>query len=293
MINETDCPFCASENTRFVKSVKDYFLTKETFSLYQCEQCGIVFTEPFPDAKNLGRYYETENYLSHQVNNTSLTAKIYNAVKKRNLKNKLSIADANTNKGKLLDIGCGIGDFLLIAKNSGWEVTGVEPSLHANDISEKRLESRIYKSIDELKDEKLFFDLITMWHVLEHVPDLNAQTDFLYQVLKPGGKLVVAVPNLRSWDAKHYMAYWAGYDVPRHLYHFDQDSIRKVFPKDKWLQHQTYPMKWDAFYVSLLSEKYMKKNLALPKAFINGLISNYYARKSGQYSSLIYTFTKK
>lgn len=293
MKKQTQCPFCKSENIVFDKNVTDYFLTQETFSLMQCEQCGITFTDPFPDADKLGRYYETENYLSHQEGNKSLISKIYQTVKKINLTNKFKIASAKLQNGKLLDIGCGIGDFLLTAKKAGWQVTGVEPSRQARDISEKRIQARVYSAISELEEEQFGFDLITMWHVLEHVPDLNAQIDFLFRLLKKGGKLVVAVPNFRSWDAEHYQAYWAGYDVPRHLYHFDQSFMQNLFTQEKWQQLQTYPMKWDAFYVALLSEKYKNRRFPLLGALINGLISNYYARKSGQYSSLIYTFTKK
>ena len=192
-------------------------------------------------------------------------------------------------KGKILDFGAGTGDFLLEAKNNGWEVFGTEPNPDARKLASE-------KKVDLEKDTSTFpsegFDVITLWHVLEHVPDLEKQIEELKRLLKKDGLLIIAVPNFKSYDAFKYQEDWAAFDVPRHLFHFSRTAIRKIFGEHSFEVVQEKPLWFDAFYVSLLSEKYKKGKSNPLKAFLTGATSNQKARSTGEYSSLAY-FLKK
>lgn len=291
-IDLKNCPWCNQNDLEKELNLKDYFLTFEDFQILKCNSCGLLFTSPKPTQDCIGAYYQSENYLSHQDAKKSFTATLFNAVKKRNTKLKYKVAVKNKNTGHHLDIGCGIGDFLFYTQEKGWDVSGIEVADSARKIAEKKIGKQILlpDQILELGDQS--FDLITMWHVLEHVADLHSQIENLYRLLKPNGRLVIALPNFKSWDAQHYKSYWAAYDVPRHLYHFDRETIVNVISNNSIRLEKIVPMKWDAFYVSLLSEQHKKSKLAYPKAFINGLRSNFNAKRTGEYSSLIYIFSK-
>jgi 2-polyprenyl-3-methyl-5-hydroxy-6-metoxy-1,4-benzoquinol methylase len=271
-------------------SVIDYSVSKETFELYQDETLDMLITSPQPSLGNLGKYYESEDYISHTDNKRSLFEKMYHFIKSIALKNKLNLINSlQTNKGRILDIGAGTGDFLSVAKNNGWQTIGVEPSERAKGIAVK-------KGISFVEDTKeldnLSFDVISMWHVLEHVPDLDAQIKELKRLLKPSGTLIIAVPNFKSFDAKHYGKFWAAYDVPIHFWHFSKTAIKLLFEKEEMKLEKILPMKFDSFYVSLLSEKYKSGKMNFIKAFLIGLQSNIKAKENFEYSSHIYIIKK-
>lgn len=267
-------------------TVKDYSVSKETFDLYQDETLDMLITHPQPSLENLGKYYESEDYISHTDNKRSIFEKLYHFIKSIALKDKLNLINSlQTNKGRLLDIGAGTGDFLAVAKNDGWEIIGVEPSKKAKGIAIKKSITFVEQTT-ELESNS--FDTITMWHVLEHVPDLGLQIKELKRLLKPNGTLVIAVPNFKSFDAKHYGKFWAAYDVPIHFWHFSKTAIQMLFQNEKMKLEKILPMKFDSFYVSLLSEKFKTGKMNYPKAFLIGSLSNWYARKSFEYSSHIY-----
>jgi len=276
-----------TDNTKNVfLTVKDYTVSKETFGLYRDEKYDMLVTFPKPNALDLPKYYQSEDYISHSDKKTGLVSIIYQFVRSFTLKNKVKIiSHFQPEKGNLLDIGAGTGHFLDLAKKKGWNITGIEP-----DDDAKKLASD--KGITFVKDigslGKQDYDVITMWHVLEHVPDLDEQIKHLRRILKPEGTLIIAVPNFRSFDAKHYKRFWAGYDVPRHLWHFSKKSIRVLFQEQNMKVIQMIPMKWDAYYVSLLSEKYKRGYMNLFKAFYIGFKSNYLAKQRFEYSSIIY-----
>ena len=146
--------------------------------------------------------------------------------------------------------------------------------------------------MEEIQDK---FDIITLWHVLEHLPDLSSKVDKIRTLLKKNSTLYIAVPNYRSFDADQYKENWAGYDVPRHLYHFDQATIKLLFANHGMKLDETIPLRLDAYYVSLLSESYMgqKGITKYARSIINGWLSNRYAAKSTEYSSLIYKLKLK
>lgn len=273
-------------NKKHFLTVKDYSVSKETFDLYHDEVLDMLITFPQPSLDNLGKYYESEDYISHTDNKRSLFEKAYHFVKSIALKNKLNLINLlQPNKGKILDIGAGTGEFLSVAKNDGWQTIGVEPSGKAKAIAINKGISFVEQTT-ELENNS--FDVISMWHVLEHVPDLDKQIKELKRLLKPTGTLIIAVPNFKSFDAKHYGNFWAAYDVPIHFWHFSKTAIKLLFEKEEMQLEKVLPMKFDSFYVSLLSEKYKSGKMNFIKAFFIGLQSNWYARKNFEYSSHIY-----
>jgi 2-polyprenyl-3-methyl-5-hydroxy-6-metoxy-1,4-benzoquinol methylase len=211
---------------------------------------------------------------------------MYHTVKQKALRDKIKlIQNFHPKKGKLLDIGAGTGDFLVIAAKNGWDVVGVEPSAKAKAIAQSKGVAFL-EELSQMQDHSA--DVITMWHVLEHVPDVEAQIAELKRILKPDGVLIVAVPNFRSYDALHYGKFWAAYDVPRHLWHFSKTAIKLLFEKHEVKLEKILPMKFDSFYVSLLSEKYKTGKMNFINAFITGLRSNLKAKRNFEYSSHIY-----
>lgn len=278
-------------NKKHFLTVKDHSVSKEIFDLYYDEELDMLITSPQPELQNLGKYYESEDYISHTDNKRSLFEKAYHFVKNIALQNKLNLINSEQpNKGQLLDIGAGTGDFLLTAKNNGWETIGVEPSERAKNIAKEKGISFV-EEISSLENNSL--DVITMWHVLEHVPDLELQIKELKRLLKPTGTLIVAVPNYKSFDADHYQTFWAAYDVPIHFWHFSKKSIQVLFERVEMKLEKILPMKFDSFYVSLLSEKYKTGKMNFIKAFFIGLKSNWRATKTKEFSSHIYVLKNK
>jgi len=273
-------------NKKHFLTVKDYSVSKETFDLYYDETLDMLITHPQPSLENLGKYYESEDYISHTDNKRSLFEKLYHFIKSIALKNKLNLINSlQPQKGKILDIGAGTGEFLSVAKNDGWQTIGVEPSERAKAIAKNKGVSFVEET-SELENHS--FDVISMWHVLEHVPDLDKQIKELKRLLKPTGTLIIAVPNFKSFDAQHYGKFWAAYDVPIHFWHFSKTAIKLLFEKEEMKLEKVLPMKFDSFYVSLLSEKYKSGKMNFVSAFFTGLQSNLKAKKNFEYSSHIY-----
>lgn len=267
----------------------DYTVSNKKFDLKLNLDLDMLETIPKPSIDELASYYESPEYISHTDSKKSIIDKVYQFVKKYTLNQKLKLLNSfNTASKNLLDVGCGTGDFLAICNTNGWNVIGVEPSESAKNLALKKLDntSKIHQNIFELENER--FDVITLWHVLEHVPELEAYILQLKKLLKPNGVLVVAVPNYKSFDAQYYKQFWAAYDVPRHLWHFSKKSIQILFSKNQMRVTKILPMKFDAFYVSLLSEKYKIGKSNFLHAFYIGLKSNIKASKKMNYSSLIY-----
>ena len=279
---------------------EDYLVSNEKFDLLLDDNLDLLMTSPKPENENLGKYYESEDYISHTDAKKSLVDKVYQLVKNYSLKKKLALVDSfQSEEKRILDIGCGTGDFLSICASNGWEVIGVEPNFKAREIPiQKTTNSNagFFDTVGALKKEEnvfLGFDVITMWHVLEHVPNLDETIFNLKKLLKPEGTLVIAVPNFKSYDASYYKQYWAAYDVPRHLWHFSQTAIRRLFFFQNMEVVKTLPMKFDSFYVSMLSEKNKNGKNSFLKAFLVGLRSNSKAKRSNEYSWLIYVIKNK
>ncbi|UGU18048.1 class I SAM-dependent methyltransferase [Sinomicrobium kalidii] len=278
-----------TENPVYLRC-KDHTVSGKTFSLIRDEKHQMLYTHPAPKADELPEYYKSEDYISHTDARRSWFEKIYHLVKSYALRQKLKyINAADPGKGALLDIGAGTGDFLAVAKKDGWNVNGTEPNTSARKrAGEKGILLFEKPDASFVEDKRSAYDIITMWHVLEHVPDLERQLEELKKLLRKNGTLFIAVPNFRSYDAEYYKEYWAAYDVPRHLWHFSSDAVRSLFSEKGMEVEQIIPMKFDAYYVSLLSEKYKNGKMNIFRAFCTGWLSNRKAARSKEYSSLIY-----
>lgn len=274
-----------SENNQFI-IVKDHSVSKETFSLLHNKEYDLLKTHPTPALDVLGKYYESEDYISHTDGKRTMFEKIYHLVKRNAIKGKVSlITSEQKQKGKLLDIGSGTGDFLVEAKNQGWEILGFEPNVDAKNLAINKGVT-FTEDIFELPENS--FDVVTMWHVLEHVPNLEEYITNLKRIVKPNGTIIIAVPNYKSYDAKYYNRFWAAYDVPRHLWHFSKTSIKRLFSDVNIELKKVKPMWFDSFYVSLLSEKYKSGKMSFVKGFFIGFISNVSGLFKNEFSSHIY-----
>ncbi len=267
----------------------DHLVSKESFDLIYDGNLDLLQTSPQPKRAALQKYYESEDYISHTDDKRGVFAWAYQFVKKWSVQHKTNlISTMNNGAGTLLDIGAGTGDFLLTAQKKGWVCFGVEPNLNALKLaSGKGLSLKL--NLNEFEGKQ--FDVVTLWHVLEHIPNLDEIVVHLTQLVKKNGTLIIAVPNYKSYDALYYGKFWAGFDVPRHLWHFSKHSMSALFSKSFRLV-KIKPMFFDSFYVSLLSEKYMTGNKLSLKGIWIGLLSNFKARSSKEYSSHIYCFKK-
>ncbi|MEO1030796.1 MAG: class I SAM-dependent methyltransferase [Bacteroidota bacterium] len=270
-------------------TAKDHSVSGEEFQLLYNEDLDMLETFPQPKAEKLSDYYKSEDYISHTDSKRNLLERVYHLVRKMSLKRKLKLINAfNAEQKQLLDIGCGTGDFLETALKDEWNITGIEPDEKARQIANSKTDNAVF-GIEHLKNlEAHSFDVITLWHVLEHLSNLEMQIKLFKQVLKPNGTLVIAVPNFKSYDAEHYKEFWAAYDVPRHLWHFSKTAISELFIKEGLALQKVLPLRFDAYYVSLLSEKYKSGFMNPIKAFWIGMRSNLKAKRSKEYSSLIY-----
>lgn len=287
------CPWCGSEKAQINLWLKDEFLSKEDFHICECLNCGLLYTMPRPNKEKIGEYYKSEEYYSHQENKKGFIPRLYESVKKVNLKHKYKLATQGLNIGKMLDIGCGVGDFLHTAEEHGWTCTGVEPSEDAKAIAKTKTKANIINSEDMEKIPDATFDLITMWHVLEHVDDLKWQIEQLHRLTKTKGRIVIAVPNYKSYDGQYYKELWAAYDVPRHLSHFNKTVLTNIFKSKNLELVRTDKLIWDAYYISYMSEQYKQHKFPLLKGTFRGCISNCKARHTKEWSSMVYIFEKK
>jgi len=287
------CPVCNSDQQKKFIACRDHLVSGKEFNIAACQSCGFKFTNPRPEDSTLGDYYKSEDYISHTDTKKGLVASIYFRVRKMALKNKEALLRRYVSRGTLLDYGCGTGYFLNYAREKGWKVFGVEPDEGARGIANNKF-TAVYPdklTLNE-KEPKIQFEAITLWHVLEHLTDLNESLAHFYSRLKQDGILVIAVPNYLSNDARHYAENWAAYDVPRHLYHFDKNTIQKLLGSHGFELIKTKPMYFDSYYVSMLSEKNKSGKVNFIPALFNGFTSNLKGLFTRNYSSHIYIFKK-
>ncbi len=293
MIHYEQCPICGNSQLLPVFNVVDQTVSKEDFEILHCQNCTLRFTQNIPTQDAIGPYYNAEAYVSHTNSSKGFINSIYHKVRNITLKSKRSLVIQQTKKttGSILDIGCGVGAFLNTMQSAHWQITGLEPdaTARANALKTFNIAPQSSPVLFDLAQHT--FDAITMWHVLEHVHELKAYMAQIAKLVKPQGKIFIAVPNYSSYDAAHYKNKWAAYDVPRHLYHFSPESMEHLV-KPYGLKIVTHkPMWFDSFYVALLSEQH--KGGSMAKAFFIGLFSNLKAlfdvRKS---SSVIYVIER-
>ncbi len=293
----TACPVCGHARfTPFLKA-KDQTVSHAEFQIVACSDCNFLFTNPRPPASEIGQYYESNEYISHHDDAKDLMSKVYNLVRDYTTQQKIKLLHhAVPGKGTLLDVGCGTGFFLSKAREACWQVHGTEPDTQARAVAMGRVGEAIHENIEAPFFDSKTYEAITMWHVLEHVHQLNETMDWLHQHLAPQGRLFIAVPNPESEDAQAYQENWAAYDVPRHLYHFSKKAISDLARAHKFKVVRILPMWFDAYYVSMLSTRYAQGSTSLPASVWQGTVSNWKGRKSAEKeyntSSLIYVLSK-
>ena len=290
-ISLSACPVCNSDQTHFALKVKDHSVSQEYFDIYECPRCSLRFTAEVPPADRIGRYYQSENYISHSNTRQGIVNNLYHAVRNHTLSTKFHLIKKATGlkKGRHLDIGAGTGAFVQFLNAHGWESEGIEPDEKARERALTHHATRLYPAerFETILPETQ--DAITMWHVLEHVHDLYPYLQHIKNILKPQGLIFIAVPNYTSYDAVKYGANWAAYDVPRHLYHFSPASMQWLLKAAGFELRKMIPMWWDSYYISLLSEKYSGGKSSLLKGFVTGAVSNMQAiGNNKKCSSLIY-----
>jgi len=284
---------------KHVLSANDHLVTGRKFDILKNPKTTILETHPRPTKEELPTYYDSENYTSHNDKSAGIVSFCYRIIKSISTSRKIRIGQnslsKNTpqNKPRLLDVGCGTGDFLYSCLKKGWQINGIENNKNAKNNSRTEVSSFIFDDFEFLKSQPERFDIITMWHSLEHIIDLKQTIVDMKKLLTNKGVIVVACPNHKSFDAMFYKESWAAYDLPRHLWHFDKDSISKLFLEHNMQLTKTLPMYWDSFYISILSEKIISKKNKFLKGVIVGLLSNVSAMFSKEHSSLIYVFNKE
>lgn len=293
MIVISECPICQGTDFKNEVLTKDLTVSGEEFPVKQCSKCGLRITSPRPDENDLGKYYQSQEYISHTGKANNLVNSVYLIARKFTLSWKCSIVRKYSTGTKLLDYGCGTGEFLHYCKEQNFDISGVEPADSARQKAKSLNNTKeIASSINEVKGTK---NVITLWHVLEHVSDLNETLEKLRDKLENEGIIIIAVPNPNSWDSSNYGNIWAAYDTPRHLWHFSQKSMALLIENHRMKLIETIPMKLDSYYISLMSEKNKNSKLGLAgmiNAVLNGLKSNLNAAKNKEYSSLIYIIKK-
>ncbi|MFO7978400.1 MAG: class I SAM-dependent methyltransferase [Bacteroidales bacterium] len=287
----SECPLCgeSTPGDPFI-ACRDYMVSGEVFQIVRCSTCSLLYTNPRPLPDELHRYYQSEEYISHTESTKSLRDKIYHRVRREMLSRKGKLLDfLKPGKKRILDVGCGTGAFLKHMQGLGNEVYGYEPALLPREKARQKGITVIgeEQQLDQLKN----LDVITLWHVLEHMPDFKQKLNQLKKMLSPEGYLVIAVPLWKSFDAAFYEEYWAAYDVPRHLFHFDQQTLIRACQEAGLHLQQTNALPFDGYYVSLLSEQYRKNPLGMIRAIIIGTWSGLLAMAGRRpWSSQIFVF---
>jgi len=287
------CPLCDAKQFKEHLVVKDYFLSKEEFQLCRCVKCDLIFTNPRPNSEEITEYYRSTEYISHSNNTDSLTSIIYKGVRSYTLKKKYQLINKYLSprpQVRHLDYGCGTGHFINYTTKKGWISYGYEPDETALSASSYQVKPLIYNDLGSISKHK--YDIISLFHVLEHVHNLEQILKLLLAQLKDQGLLILALPNHKSYDANYYKEHWAGYDVPRHLYHFNQNSIQQLAKIYGLKIEHCEPMRFDSYYVSILSEKYQSHNASFIKGIKAGLASNTSAALTSEFSSIIYILRK-
>ncbi len=295
MVHHSVCPLCSSESISPHFRCVDHFLSGEKFEVYKCAVCTFEFTQDVPEEKEIGKYYESDDYISHNDSSRSFSGKLYYLARNVMLRKKKNIIKGATglNKGSLLDIGSGTGHFAGALKKAGWLVKGIEISEKARNLSISQFGLDVIDPghISTLGSDS--FDCITLWHVLEHFQDPYNYAAEIRRLLKPGGICIVALPNCSSFDANYYGAFWAAYDVPRHLWHFNPSAFALFSKKTGFIQERISVLPLDVFYISQLSEKYKGSKIPLIMGTVRALlfaVLSVFNKERG--SSIIYILRK-
>ena len=264
----------------FSIKVRDFIVSNEFFKLYKDSETGIVWTQVGKNHNHLS-YYQSENYIPHS-NIQGLLGFLYRFSQRIMFVYKRILLTKQLKESRsVLDYGAGDGKFAKYLEKKGKTIFTYDPLKGNNSNSIKLSQNADFQ-----------VDMIMMWHVLEHIPDLKKVFPQILERLNKKGFLVIAVPNRDSFDAKYYKNHWAAWDVPRHLYHFNHKSLLNFMSCYRLSLVFKRPLTLDSFYVSYLSEKNKKFYFPWISAILIGLISNILALFSSNYSSSVYVFKR-
>lgn len=279
----SNCPLCNSNQLGSFLECTDFTVSKEKFRIVQCGSCGFRFTNPRPEESKAGDYYKSEDYISHSNTTKGIVNRVYQGVRRITLKRKIQLVNSASGKisGSILDLGCGTGEFANICVQNGWKAKGIEPSATAREFAMKQYGIDVCDAGSWNLFPDNSFDVVTAWHVLEHIYDLKGTVEQIKRLLSVNGSFVVALPNCSSADAQFYREYWAAYDVPRHIWHFTPHHVKYFFEKNGFKLQSVLPMPFDAYYISMLSEKYKSRSINYGRALVHGYFSNRQAKKTG------------
>lgn len=296
ILNINSCPLCGGKQLKHTITCTDHYASGESFKLFRCEGCGFIFTQDAPTEARIGRYYETPDYISHSDTHQGLMNRVYHVVRRYMLSRKATLVKrtAGMARGTLLDIGTGTGYFGNAMQERGWQVKAIEKNAGARAFALTHFDLKVdaEEALEQYPDAS--FDVITLWHVMEHLEHLNATWKRLAALLKDDGVLIVAVPNAVSYDAQKYKEWWAAYDVPRHLWHFSPSTMQQFGVKYGFKLAEQHPMPFDAFYVSMLTEKYKGRRCSFLRGWWTGMAAWFSSlAKKERSSSMIYVFRKK
>lgn len=296
VITHDKCPLCKSSAIKKRFACVDEFATGEQFDIFECTACGLAFTQNVPDEKEIDRYYESPTYISHSNTSKGFVNRVYHIVRRIMLQKKARKVEMLTGlkNGRLLDYGAGTGHFARLMETRGWSVTAIEKNGKARELALKEFgfEMLPVEALSTIKDKEL--DVVTMWHVMEHIQEPDRMWDELHRILGDKGIAIIAVPNSASYDALKYKEHWAAYDVPRHLWHFTPSTIAQWGEKHGFVLDGQYTMPFDGFYISMLSEQYKGSRLHTIRGFWSGFKGwLLQCRRSSASSSIIYVFRKR
>lgn len=210
--------------------MSDYLLDEPELiaTFMSCDACGLIFQNPRLSQSEIHKYYppDYDSYQDIELDNDDLKSRIAT----RGLSKRSQVVMDNMEGGKLLDVGCAIGNFLrMMQKFPGWDLHGIEISEHAARIAREKYQLNVYNGvIEEAKYPPNHFDVVTLWDVLEHIVDPKSLLLEVNRVLKSSGNLILKIPNGGSWDAQLFGKYWSGLDAPRHYYVFKRNSITRL-----------------------------------------------------------------
>jgi len=292
--NLTHCPLCNQSDFSIFLEGQDYFLSKESFTIQECVSCGFRFTNPRPSESSVNRYYKSDDYLSHDTDKGGMIPALYRMARHFTLRAKYGILRKFSHGSTILDIGCGTGEFLHFCQQKGMNCQGVEPTEKARKVASDTYSIHVDEDFLTKNEQPGYYDCITLWHVLEHIHRLDETMEKIKSELKRDGVLILALPNCNSFDARKYGKYWAAYDLPRHIFHFTKETVEFLAKKNELICTKIIPQKLDAFYISLLSEKYRSGSPKWIHALMTGLLSNLKAGKPEfGHSSQIYLLKNK
>jgi len=256
---ETNCLICGGTDHSPFLTGYDRFdpEKKRKFSLVRCNRCNFIFLNPRPDSTSIQKFYSHQDYhpfLNLNAPSKDLISKIYLLIRPYSIRWKRKKIHRAKGIGSILDVGCGTGEFLFEMKRWKWEVVGIEADERGLQYARDTLGLKVFKD-PEWNFPRESFDVVTFWHTLEHIHDLRGTLERIVPLLKREGLLLIAVPNISSLDFKIYKRDWVALDLPRHLYHFEPNSLKALCRSLGLEVFKYHQIPLDTFYNCLMSER--------------------------------------